>query len=53
MKDPRNEFKYKSLIVEIQIYENGENLDTMSTKSIPIIRAIFNTFFCVFNILFI
>lgn len=38
MKDPLHEFRYKSLIIEVQIYENGEKLDTMSTKSIPIIR---------------
>ncbi|CAF4385957.1 unnamed protein product, partial [Adineta steineri] len=37
-KDPREEFQYKSLVVEIQAHGCGENLGSISTQSVPVIR---------------
>ncbi|CAF3505876.1 unnamed protein product [Adineta steineri] len=37
-KDPREEFQYKSLVVEIQAHGGGENLGSISTQSVPVIR---------------
>ncbi|CAM2720415.1 unnamed protein product [Rotaria socialis] len=34
--DPQEEFKYKSLIVEIQVHDDGEILGVVSTKSVPV-----------------